>query len=258
MMPTFRCLFSTGLTVAISLVCVPRIVPAEAEPRLALLIGVGDYSGPRLSPLVGIDKDLEGMEDALTKAGFKVTVISNPRLTEAEDAIDVFGAKLKTQTSKSAGVGLFYFSGHGAEFEGKNYLIPKGARITDTRDIKEQAIPAQRILHRMEAAGTRVRLLFLDCCRNDLTKAATETGLAPITARGTFIGFATGADKTSAASSKGSPYTTVLSKRLLTPGVSINDMHTQLTKEVEDITREAGDEQTPFQYSERGKGGVSP
>lgn len=231
------------------LACVTSTGMAETEPRIALVMGVGDYGHTQFRSLPGIDKDLERMETALRKVGFEVTVVSNPRLGGAEDAIEIFGAKLKTLTSKKKGVGLFFFSGHGGEFEGKNYLIPKGARIGDIRDIKEQALSAQRVLHRMESAGTRVRLVFLDCCRNDLTKAATETGLAPMTARGTFIGFATGSDKTSAASSEGSPYTTVLSRRLLTPGVSINDMHTQLTKEVEDITREAGDEQTPFQYS---------
>jgi hypothetical protein len=242
-------LFRTTLAALASLLLTISPGEAETEPRLALLMGVGDYAGTPFSSLEGIDKDLQGMETALKKAGFEVTVVPNPRLSVAEEAVENFSAKLKVQTSKKIGVGLFYFSGHGAEFEGKNYLIPKGARIGDIRDIKEQALAAQRVLNRMEAAGTRVRILFLDCCRNDLTKAATETGLAPMRAKGTFIGFATGSDKTAAANSKGSPYTTILSKRLLTPGVSINDMHTQLTKEVEDVTREAGEEQTPFQYS---------
>jgi len=245
----FRSLLLTTFAELAGLVWVTSTARAETEPRIALVMGVGDYGSTQFRSLPGIDKDLERMETALSKAGFEVTVVSNPSLGRAEDAVEIFGAKLKTLTSKKKGVGLFFFSGHGGEFEGKNYLIPKGARIGDIRDIKEQALPAQRVLHRMESAGTRVRLLFLDCCRNDMTKAATETGLAPMTARGTFIGFATGSDMTSAASSEGSPYTTVLSRRLLTPGVSINDMHTQLTKEVEDITREAGDEQTPFQYS---------
>jgi formylglycine-generating enzyme required for sulfatase activity/uncharacterized caspase-like protein len=217
-----------------------------SEPRLALIMGVGNYEGTKFQSLPGINHDLRRMKEAVAAAGFQVTVIENPTLSTAEDAIETFGAKLKAQ---AGGVGLFYFSGHGGEFEGRNYLIPKGARIVSGRDIKEQAVAAQRVLNRMEDAGARVNIVFLDCCRNDLTKAATDSGLAPMSARGTFIGFATGTDKTSAASVDGSPYTTILAKRLLTPGISILDMHTQVTADVEDITRDGGAPQTPFQYS---------
>lgn len=217
-----------------------------AEPRLALLMGVGNYAGTKFQTLPGINKDLKRMEAALVATGFQVTVVSDPTLTAAEDAIETFGARLKSQ---AGGVGLFYFSGHGGEIDGRNYLIPKGARIGSQRDIKEQAVAAQRVLNRMEDAGARVNIVFLDCCRNDLTKASTDSGLAPMSAKGTFIGFATAADRTSAASNDGSPYTTILSKRILTPGISILDMHTQVTADVEDFTKANGSEQTPFQYS---------
>jgi formylglycine-generating enzyme required for sulfatase activity len=219
------------------------------EPRLALVMGVGDYSGPQFHALPGIENDLHHMEAALKSTGFTVTVVTNPTVSEAEDAIENFGTKLKAQ---SGGVGLFYFSGHGGEFEGQNYLIPKGARIGNLRDIKQQAVAAQRVLNRMEDAGTRVNIVFLDCCRNDLTKGkgATDNGLAPMSAKGTFIGFATGSEKTSLAGTEGSPYTNFLARRLLTPGISISDMHTQVTADVEDYTKDNGaDEQTPFQYS---------
>lgn len=217
------------------------------EPRLALIMGVGDYSGTRFPALPGIKSDLNNMEAALKSTGFTVTVVTNPTVSEAEEAIENFGTKLKTQTG---GVGLFYFSGHGGEFEGRNYLIPRGARIGHVRDIKQQGVAAQRVLNRMEDAGARVSIVFLDCCRNDLTKAATDSGLAPMSAKGIFIGFATGADKSSLAGAEGSPYTYFLAKRLLTPGVSISDMHTQVTADVEDFTKANGvDEQTPFQYS---------
>jgi len=216
------------------------------EPRLALIMGVSDYSDTKFPSLPGIDKDLDRMEKALKATGFEVTVVFNPTLNMAEDAVTAFGAKLKAQPK---GVGLFYFSGHGGEFDGKNYLIPKGARIASLRDIRQEAMAAQRVLNQMEDAGAQVNIVFLDCCRNDLTKAATDSGLAPMSAKGTFIGFATGTDKTSAASSDGSPYTEILAKRILTPGVSILDMHTQVTADVEDYTKSFGAEQTPFQYS---------
>lgn len=216
-----------------------------AESRLALLMGVGSYDGSRFQPLPGIKTDLAMMSAALKKVGFDVTVISDPSLLQAEDAIDAFGTKLVAQK----GVGLFYFSGHGGEYEGKNYLIPRGARVKEIRDIKEQAVAANRVLNRMEASGARVNIVFLDCCRNDLTKAVTDSGMAAMSARGTFIGYATASEKEAAASAEGSPYTQILAKNLVTPGLSILDMHTQVTAQVQDLTKEAGQEQTPFSYS---------
>lgn len=183
----------------------------SSEKRIALVIGVGDYTGTKFQSLPGIGTDLSRMKTALNAAGFQITVLENPTLTTTEEAIDTFGARLKLQ---QGAVGLFYFSGHGGEFEGRNYLIPKGARIASNRDVKEYAVAAQRVLNRMEDAGSAVNIVFLDCCRNDLTKAATDSGLATMNARGTFIGFATGTDKTSAASADGSPYTSFLTKRL--------------------------------------------
>lgn len=226
----------------------PAILRAQSEDesRIALVMGVTNYVGTAgFSPLPGIEKDLELMKSTLEELKFRVTVVESPTLAQAEEAIDTFGAELQTKK----GVGLFYFSGHGGEFEGQNYLIPKGARITKPRDVKDQAITSQRVLGRMEDSGARICMVFLDCCRNDMTKAATSTGLAAMTARGTFIGFATASSKTAAASDQGSPYTTFLAQRMKVPGLSVGDMHTFVTRDVQQFTKEAGEQQTPFQYS---------
>ncbi len=45
-----------------------------------------------------------------------------------------FGAKLKA----NGGVGLFYFSGHGAQISGENYLIP--VSVNDAEEIKTGSV----------------------------------------------------------------------------------------------------------------------
>ena len=218
----------------------------HAEPRTALLMGVGDYKDTRFPSLPGIDQDLKRMKTALEKTGFEVTVLANPNITEATKAVDAFGATLKQQK----GVGLFYFSGHGGELEGQNYLIPKGARISDNQDIRIQALAARRVLSRMESSGARVNLMFLDACRNDMTKASTQSGLAPMNVKGTFIGFATGTDKFANAGQQGSPYTSVLADMITRPGLSVSDMHTLVNARVQEDTKDAPTgQQVPFQYS---------
>lgn len=211
-----------------------------AEVRRALVMGVWEYKDPTFPALPGIESDVSKMATKLKSLGFTVTVVTNPTLGQAKNAVDDFGTELLS----SKGTGLFYFSGHGCENDGKNYLIPQGTSIRTRRDLDDEALSAQRVLTRMEEAGTAVNLVFLDCCRNALTKGVG--GLAPMQATGTFIGFATASAEEAGASDDGSAYTMALIENLGTPGLSIMDMHTLVTKRVKEMTEGT---QVPFQYS---------
>ena len=231
------------LLAAITAPLLPVIASAD-EARTALVMGAWDYSGATFKKLPGIDKDVERMAEKLKALGFEVIKAENPNLAEAERAIDQFGATLKAKK----GVGLFYFSGHGAELQGGNYLIPVGVdRLEDKTDLKVKAVNAQLVLNRMSAAQSRINLVFLDCCRNEATKAATDTGLAPMSAKGVFVGFATASGSTAAAGSDGSPYTSSLLSYMDQKGLEIKAMHTLVTRDVMLLTKKAGDEQSPFE-----------
>jgi uncharacterized caspase-like protein len=231
---------------ALALLLAP--VQTFAETRVALVMGVWEYSGSVLAPLPGIQKDVDILSAKLKECGFEVSVVTNPTITEAEEAVDAFGKKLRTSNIAGNTVGLFYFSGHGGEFEGKNYLIPKGARLGSLRDVRVQGLAAERILNRMEESGGRVNLMFLDCCRNDMTKGSTN-GLADMKPSGVFIGYATATNRESLGTEVGSPYTNALVKYMGLKGISIMDMHTMVTREVKNVSKELGLQQNPFQYS---------
>ena len=62
--------------------------------------------------------------------------------------IDLFGKKLKSGN----GVGLFYFSGHGMQVKGENYLIPVGAKIDSEEYVEYESVRAGRIVAKMESA----------------------------------------------------------------------------------------------------------
>jgi formylglycine-generating enzyme required for sulfatase activity len=229
-----------------ALTLVTRDSQPPGEARVALIMGVADVGNARFPVLPGIKQDMTRMKTALQAANFEIIELNEPTLAQAHQALDSFGDKLRA----TKGVGLFYFTGHGGEYEGVNYLFPKGALISRNVDVTEQAISTKRVLNRMEDQGTRVNIVFLDCCRSEITKSGSDSGLASMSARGTFIGFATASEKVAAASRDGSPYTTFLCKHLATPGLSIGDMHTMVTADVQDHTREqTGAEQTPFSYS---------
>ena len=214
---------------------------AQAPAKIALVMGAWQYTDPLFSPLPGVDNDLRAVSAQLSRLGYKVTTVPNPTKSQAETAIDQFGETL----AGTKGVGLFYFSGHGCEVEGQNFLIPVGTNIKQKVDLKDGALNMLRVLNRMEAAQSSANLVFLDCCRTTMSKSGGGD-FAAMSANGTFIGFATASQTAANASTDGSPYTVSLVKHMQLKDLSITDMHTMVTAEVK---KETGGEQVPFQYS---------
>lgn len=229
------------------------LVISAAQTRTALVMGVGDYGGATykgkaIPNLPGITTaDVPHMAEKLKSLGFSVTTVTNPTRSEAITAVDAFSARIKA----NPGVSLFYFSGHGGEFEGKNYLIPKKASISSKADLADEALSAQRVLNGMEESGAQVNLVFLDCCREDLGKSVSGAEMQPMRAKGSFIGFATRSGDFADPGEEGSPYTRFLLKHLDKPGVSIADMYGFVVKDVKDYSKRIlGEERRPGFYSE--------
>jgi hypothetical protein len=109
------------------------------------------------------------MQGALKKAGFdNVTSLPNADRNQMSDSIAAF----EQQLSASAGIGLFFFTGHGVMEDGKDFMIPQNVdseRIRDPDDLTGAALTVQRVREAMERAGTRNILVF-DMCRSSARK----------------------------------------------------------------------------------------
>lgn len=219
----------------------------SAERRIALVIGVADYKdGGLLQSLPGIDKDVQMIIDAIKSIGFEVTGIMDPTLGEAEVAIAAFGAKL---AQHSGATGLFYFSGTGFEVDGSTYLMPKGARVNTSSDVTEKGIPISKILGRMGVSKDQVNLVFLDCCRTELTSRSGSGGLSARPAPEAFISYAVGAGRVALATPTGSLYTQSLARHITQEGIPVLEMHTRIAGEVKAAAKKMGADQTPVLYS---------
>ncbi len=115
------------------------------ERRIALIIGNAHYKS---SPLWNPVNDAADMARVLRRLGFDVMLRTDVAQKEMENAIREFGNKLRR-----GGVGLFYFSGHGMQVNGVNYLIPVNEDIQAEDEIKYKAVDANFILSKMESAG---------------------------------------------------------------------------------------------------------
>ena len=86
----------------------------------ALLIGVSDY---KESPLENPINDVQLLSRKLKGLGWNVTTLKNPNESTMKTGLNRFANNLK---DKKVSTALIYFSGHGFQLAGENYLVPLG------------------------------------------------------------------------------------------------------------------------------------
>ncbi|WP_245482600.1 caspase domain-containing protein [Mesorhizobium sp. M7A.F.Ca.ET.027.03.2.1] len=221
------------------------LLSADAQPqrRVALVIGNGTYAeaGTLANPV----NDALDIADKLRSIGFEVIEGNDLGKRELERSIGAFSDALQ-----GAGVGLFYYAGHGLQVDGRNYIVPVDARLDVPVKLQLEAVPIDEVLDIMEQQ-TKVSLVFLDACRNNpfarsLSRTATTrsakalAGLAQFdSTRGSFIAFSTAPGAVAMdGSGRNSPFAAALLRHIAEPGQSINDMMIAVRRDVVSQTRE--------------------
>jgi hypothetical protein len=128
--------------------------------RVALLIGNRNYryAGALSNPI----NDAQLLANALRDVGFQsVTTKTDLTREQTMQALREFA-----RAADSAEWAVVYYSGHGMEFGGVNYLIPIDAQLKVDRDVNLEAIDVGKILSSIEGAK-RLRLVILDACRDN-------------------------------------------------------------------------------------------
>ena len=161
------------------------------EARVALVIGNASYEK---IPLKNSVNDATAMANKLESLGFQVIKITDADLTSMKKKIREFGEIL----TKTKGVGMFYYAGHGIQYKGDNYLLPVGAAIEKEADIEFEAIDIGRVLVEMSSAKNNLNIVILDACRDNpfasmSRSMSSSNGLTSIdrAPSGTFIAYAT-------------------------------------------------------------------
>jgi uncharacterized protein (TIGR02145 family) len=206
----------------------------KVEQRVALVIGNNLYDHKRLLPLQNPVNDARAMKAKLEQLGFKVIYGENLRVRDMDKKLDQFTGKLK-----QGGVGLFFFAGHGVEYQGINYLMGKDSKVDDKNDVKYESLPLSKALDAMQTAGNRLNIVMLDACRNDPFSRTSGGGLAKSTARGTFIAYATSpGDVASDGSGKNGVFTENILKYIDKPGIPIELLFKNIKQGVVSQTKE--------------------
>ena len=151
--------------------------------------------------------DAEDISAVLQTLGFSVQTKINVNQREMEEAVNKF-----IQGIQNGDVALFYFSGHGVQAKGENYLIPIGASIQSEPDVRFKTLNAGLIPWKDGRVPESDEHSYLDACRNNPFKGlfrSAGTGLSKMDApKGTFIAYATSPDSVAAdGTGRNSPYT---------------------------------------------------
>lgn len=211
------------------------------KQKYALVIGNANYQ--TITPLKNTIYDAKDIANALTSMGFNVTLLTDTKDQRAmEDAVYTFSQKLQ-----QAEVALFYYSGHGIQLKGENYLIPIQAKIREERDIKYETMPMQYVMEAIDESPTQINIFILDACRDNpyasqFTKTRSSNiskGLARVktTPSGAIIMFATAPGETAEDGiGQNGTYTKALLEHITTPGIDIHEMNRRVLKTVYDRT----------------------
>lgn len=213
----------------------------QTRQRVALVVGNSSY---RDAPLANPVNDARAIAKALEASGFQVTLRENVDQRAMLASLREFGDKLR-----SGGTGLFYFAGHGMQIKGRNYLVPVGAAIEREDEVAYNAVDAQAVLDKMEAAGNEANIMILDACRNNpfgRSSRSAQSGLAQMDAPvGTLVAYAT-APGTVASDGTGSNglYTQHLLKAMGQPGSKVEDVFKQVRA---NVRRDSQGKQVPWE-----------
>lgn len=195
----------------------------EGGRRLALVIGNANYPW---KPLVNPINDAADVAAALSRAGFNdghVVPVTNLKEHEMKRAVRAF-----VESIRPGDFAFLYYSGHGVEVRGTNYLLPIDIPADATEgEVEDEAVPAQRIAQDLDGQGAAVKVLVLDACRDNPLRATRSTGggLVPMEGLGSLVIFATEAGHTASDNTEGRNglFTQYLLKALSMEGVPLDD-----------------------------------
>lgn len=216
---------------------------ARAEGKVALVIGNGAYRS--MPSLRNPANDARLIAGKLSGLGFDVVEVVDGTRKDFREGLTRFGRQ-----AQDADVALVFYAGHGVQVNGQNWLLPVDSDIEAATDLAAQALRADDIVDIMEVSGARLKLVFLDACRNNplprsLSRGA-DRGLARLEANaaGMMIAFATSpGDVAQDGTGANSPFTEALARLIDTPDLEVRHL---MGKVRESVYTSTGERQLPW------------
>jgi uncharacterized caspase-like protein len=219
--------------------------------KRALLIGNNKYThGGQLRYCVN---DANDLAEKLRNIHFQITIGTDLTYKKMDLMVERF-----LDTICPDDLVLFFFSGHGHQWEGHNYLMPiDDHRIDAPNMIKHRSIDVQITLERIINRHSSVAIFLLDCCRSYLVPNEIQTkgpnkivGLSSMGAvAGSLVAFACDAGKTvvdGSANQRNGIFTAHLIEHIARSNLTVEELMVDVC---DGVMKESDDDQCPFRVS---------
>jgi uncharacterized caspase-like protein len=247
-------IFAVALSVA--LLALTDVAVASGK-RKALVIANAQYLNT--DELKNPANDTALIAAQLRSVGFEVQSEKNLNAKRFAEVLKDFSSGLDKESEA-----LFYYAGHGLQFQGENFLVGIDAALKSEADLPFETFRLNTIISVLEQRAG-VTLIFWDACRDnpvaeDLLRTATSSGrssaertrggAAPVPPRrgDTYIVFSAEPYK-KAVDGDGqlSPFAESMGHYLAVPGLEIDEMLMKVMREVREKTNNA---QSPQRLSQ--------
>jgi tripartite-type tricarboxylate transporter receptor subunit TctC len=143
-----------------SISCLYAANSLSAQPRVALVIGNNSYL--RIPQLSNAVNDAISIAQALRNSGFQIISVVDGKSESINEAKQRFLTAIA-----NGGIGVFFFSGHGIQVEGRNYLLPVDFSARSLDGLAREGISVPIVLDEIDAAKPKLNIVILDSCRNN-------------------------------------------------------------------------------------------
>lgn len=212
--------------------------------KVALLIGNNKYLEPQYF-LKNTKNDVSDVGNALKGLGFEVTILTDLPKKSFENSILEYTKKLT-----EAEIGFFYYSGHGFEENGENYMVPSDAGL-NSQNADFTCVDLNFLFTNLEKAGNENNIIVLDACRSNLQSNDKKIKLKGFTTpnppNGTLVVYGTKIGKTAIEnqSSRNGAFTESLLKFLPNKELGIRQV---IDKTFDDMNIRTNGKQLPSRF----------
>jgi len=153
---------------------------------LALVIGNNNYLGT--SKLDNAVNDAKAVSNVFKKLGYDVIFKENCESDDYGDLLSEFDERIKDYDAS-----IFYFAGHGFQFDGENYLASIDCPMENpNKHICERTcIRLTEITNIIKTASSKVNIIIIDACRQSFGRGVSTSFTQVNAPEGTIIAFST-------------------------------------------------------------------
>ena len=243
------------LMLALCLLVLAGTAPDAWAARRALVIGIDSYQ--HVTRLRNARADAEAMADALRSAGYRVTLQTDRSQKQMQGDVRAFRDSIVANQDEV----VVFFSGHGVQVDGTNYLLPVDIAAESESQVKDDALALSKVLQDLRERKPRFTLAIVDACRDNpfagVGRSIGARGLTGVSgATGQMVIYAAGeGQKALDRLSNSDPvrnglFTRVFVKEMARPGLSVDQVLRNVRIEVNRLALTVGHDQVPALYDQ--------